>query len=115
MVIQRGEIWWAELPEPAGSEPAFSRPVLVVSSDDFNASNISTVLVAAITSNVHHAKYPGNVLLTRRDSGLPKKSVINVSQVVTLDKSRFAERVKKVSRRQMEKVESGLKLVLCLD
>ena len=91
--MKRGEIWWAELPEPRGSEPSFRRPVLVVQADPFNRSRIGTVVVAVITSNLRLAGAPGNVHLTRRQSKLPRESVVNVSQVMTLDRTFLAERV----------------------
>jgi len=114
MVIRRGEIWWASLPQPRGSEPGYSRPVLIVQSDDFNRSRISTVIAAVITSNTRLAEAPGNVLLARKASGLPKKSVVNVSQLVTLDKTFLRERVKKLAAREFAEVENGLRLVLSL-
>lgn len=114
MVIQRGEIWWASLPEPRGSEPGLSRPVLVVQSDDFNRSRISTVVAVAITSNVALANAPGNVLLSRKASGLPKRCVANVSQLITLDRSFLSEKVKMLAARELARVEAGLKLVLSL-
>lgn len=113
-MIQRGEIWWAELTDPRGSGPGYRRPVLVVQSDAFNRSRISTVIVVAITSNVRLAEAPGNVLLSRRDSKLPRDSVINVSQVLTLDERFLVERVGSLSDRIVEAVESGLRLVLSL-
>jgi mRNA interferase MazF len=112
--VQRGEVWWAELPRPAGSEPGFRRPVLVIQSDGFNASRISTVVVVAITSNLALGSAPGNVALTRRDSALPRKSVVNVSQILTLDRSRLAERVGALPRSSMDRVAEGLRLVLSL-
>src|SRR6266516_2863022 len=114
MVIRRGEIWWAALPAPTGSEPGYSRPVLVVQSDQFNASRIQTVVAVAITSNVRLAHAPGNVLLSRKSSGLPKPSVANVSQVLTLDKSFLRRKVKAVAQRELDEVDAGLKLVLSL-
>lgn len=113
-MIQRGEIWWAELDAPRGSEPGYRRPVLVVQSNVFNRSRISTVIVVAITSNMHLADAPGNVRLSRRDSGLRRDSVINVSQVLTLDRSFLVEKVGTVSDRIVEVVEAGLRLVLNL-
>lgn len=112
--MQRGEIWWASLPDPRGSEPGFRRPVLVVQSDAFNRSRIQTVVVAAITSNTALAEAPGNVLLSRRTSGLPKRSVVNVSQVLTLDRAMLTKPVRTLPKRDMAAVESGLRLVLGL-
>ena len=93
MVIQRAEIWWANLPEPRGSEPGYRRPVLVIQSDDFNRSRISTVIAIVITSNMKLAEAPGNVYLPQKLTGLSKDSVANVSQVITLDKSFLTEKV----------------------
>ena len=90
--IQRGEIWWADLPEPRRSEPGYRRPVLVVQADAFNRSRIQTVIVAAITSKLGLAEAPGNVLLPARSSGLPRDSVVNVSQLLTLDRGFLTER-----------------------
>ena len=89
--MRRGEICWAELPEPTGSEPGFRRSVLIVQADAFNRSLIATVIVAALTTNLRLATAPGNVLLTRRQSGLPKDSVVNVTRILTLDRSFLVE------------------------
>lgn len=113
-MIRRGEIWWASLPDPRGSEPGYRRPVLVVQSDVFNRSRIRTVLVAAITSNLRLAEAPGNVHLTHRQSGLSQESVVNVSQVLTLDRQFLIERVGRLSSKLFTKVEAGLRLVLSL-
>ena len=112
--MERGEIWWASLPAPRGSEPGKQRPVLIVQSDAFNRSRIRTVLAVVITSNMQLAEAPGNVALNSQQSGLPKPSVVNVSQVVTLDRSFLAQRVKKLRRSQLRSVEEGLRLVLSL-
>lgn len=113
-MIERGEIWWAELPAPRGSEPGFRRPVLVMQADSFNRSRLATVVVVAITSNLALADAPGNIRLSPRDSGLPRESVVNVSQVLTLDRNYLGERVGQLSDRLLESVESGLRLVLAL-
>jgi mRNA interferase MazF len=112
--VRRGEVWWASLPEPHGSSPGFRRPVLVVQSDAFNESRIHTVIVAVVTSNVRLAHAPGNVLLERRQSRLPRDSVINVSQILTIDKAFLRERVSLLRTEIMARVEAGLKLVLGL-
>ena len=112
--MRRGEIWWASLPSPTGSEPGFRRPVLIVQSDHFNQSKISTVIAAAITSNTGLAAAPGNVSLSRRASGLPKASVVNVSQLATVDKGRLTARVRALSKEVMDSVDEGLQLVLSL-
>ncbi len=114
MVIGRGEIWWANLPEPVGSSPGFRRPVLVVQSDSFNQSKIQTVVVAVITKNLELAKAPGNVSITARASRLPVDSIVNVSQVITIDKGLLTEFVSTLPNKKMEKIEEGLRLVLSL-
>jgi mRNA interferase MazF len=114
MVIKRGEIWWAALPEPRGSEPGFRRPVVIVSSNNFNESNINTVLAAIITSNLWLADSPGNVLLPKKLSKLSKDSVINVSQIITLDKAFISEKVSRLNTQQLNDLNDGLKLVLAL-
>jgi len=112
--VKRGEVWWAELPEPGGSEPGFRRPVLVMQSDDFNRSRIGTTVAAAITSNLALAAAPGNVGLPRRESGLPRDSVVNVSQLATLEKTFLSARIGRVTDSLLRQVEDGLRLVLSL-
>ena len=113
MNFKKGEIWWADLDEPRGSEPGYRRPVVIVQSDDFNKSKIKTVIVAVITSNLNLAKAPGNIKLGATKSiGLKKESVINVSQVVTLDKSYLTEKAGKLSANQRQELNEGLELVL---
>ena len=112
--MQRGEIWWATLPDPTGSEPGYRRPVLVVQSDTFTRSAIKTVVCAAITSNLQLAAAPGNIRVAARASGLPKPSVVNVSQVAALDKAFLRERLKILDTQTMRQVDDGLRLVLSL-
>ena len=112
--MHRGEIWWASLGEPDGSGPGYRRPVLIVQSDDFNRSRISTVIVVVLTSNVTLVQAPGNVLLKARHAGLAKDSVVNVSQVITVDKQCLTEKVKKVEPSMMAEVDNGLRLVLAI-
>jgi mRNA interferase MazF len=112
--IQRGEIWWADLPEPRRSEPGYRRPVLVIQAESFNRSRIQTVIVAAITSNLDLAEAPGNVALPARSSGLPRESVVNVSQVLTLDRSFLTEHAGTLPARLQESVDAGLRLALQL-
>lgn len=113
-MIRRGEIWWASLPEPSGSEPGFRRPLLIVSADSFNGSRINTVVAVVITSNLRLADAPGNVRLPSRGTGLSKPSVANVSQIVTVDKSFLMERVGRLASKPMADVEEGIRLVLSL-
>jgi mRNA interferase MazF len=112
--MQRGEIWWADLGPIRDSAPAKRRPVLVVQADPFNASQIQTVMAAVITSNLKLAEAPGNVSLSKRISKLSRRSVVNVSQVVTLDKQALTERISSLSRSTMDAVDAGLRLALDL-
>ncbi|MCC5866653.1 MAG: type II toxin-antitoxin system PemK/MazF family toxin [Wenzhouxiangella sp.] len=112
--MKRGEIWWASMPEPAGSGPGFRRPVLIVQSNPFNASRISTVVVAVITSNLRLSAAPGNVRVSKAESGLGKPSVVNVSQVVTLDRTILTDRVRLLSDQKMVEVDQGLRIVVGL-
>jgi mRNA interferase MazF len=114
VVISRGEIWWASLPEPVGSEPGYRRPILVVQSDDFNRSRIDTIIAVGISSNLRLTQAPGNVLLPRRATGLAKDSVANVSQVITADKGFLTEYVGGLPPYLLEQVETGLRLVMSL-
>ena len=112
--MQRGEIRWASLPAPRGSGPGFRRPVLIIQSDSFNVSRIQTIVVAVITSNLQLASAPGNVLLKKRASGLPKDSVVNVSQLLTVDRSVLSPAAQSLAGDQMDRVDEGLRLVLAL-
>ncbi len=114
MVIQRGEIWWASLGQPNGSEPGYRRPLVVVQSDEFNRSRIGTLIAVVITSNLRLAQAPGNVLLSAKSTGLNKNSVANVSQVITVDKSFLTEKAGKLTARQVESISDGLRLVMSL-
>lgn len=110
--MKRGEIWWSNLPEPTGSGPGLKRPVFIIQSNEFNQSLINTIIVAVITSNVRLANAPGNVLLSIKNSKLPKESVANVSQLITIDKTLLIERVSILSDKLISQIESGIKLVL---
>lgn len=113
--MERGEIWWAGLAEPSGSGPGGRRPVLVIQADRFNRSAIQTTVVAVITAQLSRAAAPGNVLLTADQSGLPRDSVVNVSQLVTVDRGVLTERVSALGATSMKKVDAGLRRVLDLD
>ncbi|HEY0601768.1 MAG TPA: type II toxin-antitoxin system PemK/MazF family toxin [Herpetosiphonaceae bacterium] len=113
--MRRGEIWWAELSEPIGSEPGYRRPVLIIQSDDFNRSRIQTVIAIVLTTNLRLATAPGNVLVTADDTKLSRDSVINVSQIVTADRSFLTERISQIDDRIMLLVEDGIRTVLALD
>jgi len=107
----KGEIWWANLPSPRGSEPGKNRPVLIIQSDTFNRSSIKTVICAIITSNISLSHAPGNILLEKSDSKLYKTSVINFSQVITIDKSYFTEFVSMLTRPILTRINHSIKLI----
>ncbi len=113
-MVNRGEIWWANLPEPTGSSPGYRRPVLIVQSDHFNRSKINTTVVLVISTNLKLAESFGNVLLTTRQSGLSKDSVVNVTQFYTIDESFLTAYVETLSEQKMEQIDKGLQLVLSL-
>ena len=111
-MISQGEVWWTDLSAPAGSAPGFRRPIVVDQGDSLDRSRIATVVCIPLTSNLKWAEAPGNVFLTRRSSGLPKDSVANVSQVVTIDRALLEERVGKLPRAKLKLILSGLDVVL---
>lgn len=111
---RRGEIWWADLPEPRRSEPGYRRPVLVVQAGSFNRSRIQTVIIAAISTNLELAGAPGNVLLPMRSTGLPRDSVLNVSQLLTVDRGFLVECVGALPPRLQRAVDEGLRTILQL-
>lgn len=110
--MKRGEVWWASLPAPTGSGPASRRPVVVVQSNPFNQSRIATVIVAVVTSNLALAEAPGNARVSKSDSGLAKPSVVNASQLVTLDREQLTQRVRALPADAMRDIDEGLRLVL---
>ena len=112
--MRRGEIWWANLPLPSGSGPGLRRPVVIVQSNAFNNSRISTVIVLAITSNLALSAAPGNVRISKTVSGLGRASVVNVSQVLTLDKANLSTRVKALPGKVLNDINSGLRISLGL-
>ena len=112
MVISQGDVWWADLGEPVGSQPGFRRPVVVVQGDSFNRSRIATVVCVPLTSNLRLADAPGNVLLEGSATGLKKDSVANVSQPVTLDRTSLTERVGSLPSGKLDLVLYGIDVVL---
>jgi len=112
VVISQGEIWWADLPPPAGSAPGFRRPVVVVQGDALNRSRIATVVCVPLTSNLNWAAAPGNVQFSARLTGLPKDSVANVSQIVTVDKAFLTSRVGKLPRQKLALLLAGIDIIL---
>lgn len=112
MVIRQGEIYWVDLGEPRGSEPSYRHPHIVVQNNLFNASKINTVAVCALTSNLKRAKAPGNVLLEKGEANLLKKSVVNISQIYTANKSDLIEKIGRVSQNRVQQILDGINLLL---
>lgn len=112
MVVAQGDVFWASLGEPSGSEPGYRRPVVIVQGDAFNASRLATVVVVPLTSNLRWAAAPGNVALPAGRTGLPKDSVANVSQIVTIDRSVLSERVGRLAEADVALILAGIDLVL---
>lgn len=112
MVINQGDIYWIELDEPEGSEPGYKHPHIIVQNNLFNRSKINTVLVCPLTTNLKRAGAPGNVLLDKKESNLPRQSVVNVSQVFTVDKTQLEEYVGTVSSKRLAEIINGIKLIL---
>lgn len=111
-MIAQGEVWWADLGEPVGSEPGFRRPVLVVQGDSLNRSRLATAVCVPLTSNLKWGDAPGNVVLKSKSTGLRKDSVANVSQIVTIDKAVLVERAGRIGKQQLQLVFAGLDVVL---
>jgi mRNA interferase MazF len=112
VVVSQGDVWWADLAEPSGSEPGYRRPVVVVQGDDLNQSRISTVVCVAVTSNLKWAKAPGGVRLAARESGLPRDSVVNASQILTVDRTRLVEHAGRVGAARLDDILKGIDVVL---
>jgi len=112
--VERGEIWWANLPEPSGSGPGYRRPVVIIQSNAFNRSSIATVVGATITSSLRLRGAPGNVYLPKGTGGLPRESVINVSQLITFDKDLATGRLGHLPLHKQDELDAGLRLVLAL-
>jgi mRNA interferase MazF len=110
--VSQGDVWWAELPEPAGSGPGFRRPVVVVQGNALNRSRIATVVCVPLTSNLVWSGAPGNTLLRARAAGLPKDSVANASQIVSIDRAFLAERTGRLSPKQLSQILHGIDIVL---
>jgi mRNA interferase MazF len=112
MVINQGDIFWIDLDEPPGSEPAYRHPHVVIQNNVFNRSRISTVVACALTSNLKRAAAPGNVLLEPKEANLPKQSVVNISQIFTVDKSQLGEKIGTLSSRRVREILDGIRLLL---
>lgn len=111
MVIEQGEIYWVDLAQPSGSESGYRHPHIVIQNNLFNTSNINTVVICVLTSNVKRAQAPGNVLLKKGEANLPKKSVVNISQIYTVNKSDLIEKIGKVSAKRFNEILEGIKLL----
>ncbi len=107
----RGDIWWVDLGVPFGSEPGFKRPVVLIQDDSFNRSNIQTVIVASITTNLKLADAPGNIYIETEESGLTQNGVINISQISTIDKQRLIEKVSRLPASTLSEIDFGLKMI----
>lgn len=112
MVINQGDVFWIDLEEPKGSEPGYRHPHVVVQNNLFNRSKIGTVVVCALTSNLKRANAPGNVLLEKKEANLPKQSVVNVSQIFTVDKSQVGDYIGALSPRRVQQILDGIKLIM---
>jgi mRNA interferase MazF len=111
MVIKQGDVFWVDLDDPSGSEPGYRHPHVVIQNNLFNSSRINTVVVCALTSNLKRAQAPGNVLLKLREANLPKPSVVNISQIFTVDKTQLSEKIGALSARRMREILHGLHLL----
>lgn len=114
MVIRRGQVWWADLGPPRGASPGYERPVVVIQADLFNKTDIESVIVAIATTNLRLARMPGNVAVERGTGGLTQDSVINTTQLYTVDKSDLLDLLGTLPKAKIDQVDLGLKLVLSL-
>ncbi len=112
MVINQGDVFWVDLGEPSGSEPGYRHPHVVIQNDVFNRSRLNTVVICALTTNLKRAQAPGNVLLEKGEANLPKQSVVNISQLFTVDKGDLAERIGALSRRRVLQILDGILLLM---
>jgi len=108
----RGELWWADFGIPFGSEPGYKRPVLIMQNDFFNRSKINTTIVIPLTTNLMLADVPGNILITKNESKLKRDSVITISQIEVIDRQRLMEKITKIDRAIIEKVENNIMFIL---
>lgn len=112
MVINQGDVFWLDLGRPFGSEPGYRHPHVVIQNDSYNHSHINTIVVCALTTNLALAEAPGNVLLRKGEANLPEASVVNITQVLTVDKRRFKEKIGTLSARRLQEVLQGIQLLL---
>ncbi len=112
MAIEQGEIYWVNLGEPSGSAPGYRHPHIVIQNNLFNFSNINTVVMCALTSNLKRGLSPGNVVLKKGEANLPKKSVVNITQIYTVDKNDLFEKIGKVSSKRLKEILQGIQLLI---
>ena len=112
MVIVQGDVFWVDLGEPSGAEPGYRHPHVVVQNNVFNRSRLDTVVVCALTSNLKRAEAPGNVLLEKGEANLPKQSVVNVTQIFTVDRGDLVERIGRLSRKRVRQILDGVLLLM---
>ena len=112
MIIRQGDVYWIDLGDPEGSEPGYRHPHVVVQNNVFNHSRINTVVVCALTSNLKRANVPGNVLLKKGEANLKKDSVVNISQIITVNKSDLTERIGTLAPVRLKQIVAGLKLLI---
>jgi mRNA interferase MazF len=111
MVIKQGEIYWVDLGEPNGSEPGYLHPHIVIQNNLFNSSSINTVVMCSLTSNLKRGSSPGNVVLKKGEANLPKKSVVNITQIYTVDRNDLCEKIGSVDSKRMKEIQSGIQLL----
>ena len=111
MVIEQGEIYWVDLGEPSGSAPGYRHPHIVIQNNLFNSSNINTVVMCALTSNLKRGLSPGNVVLKKGEANLPKKSVVNITQIYTVDKDDLFEKIGKINDERLKEILLGIQLL----
>jgi len=112
MVIRQGDVFWIELDEPSGSEPGYRHPCVVIQNNVFNRSLIKTAVICLLTSNLKRAESPGNVLLKKGEANLTKSSVINISQIFTVNKSNLIEKIGTLSSERIRQILEGVKLLI---
>ena len=112
MVINQGDVFWVDMDEPSGSRPGYVRPFVIIQNNVFNSSRINTVVICALTSNLRRAQAPGNVLLNEGEANLPKRSVVNISQLFTVDKQDLAEKIGTLSSSRVRQILAGIQLLL---
>ncbi|MCD4718517.1 MAG: type II toxin-antitoxin system PemK/MazF family toxin [Desulfobacula sp.] len=111
MVIEQGEIYWVALGEPGGSEPGYRHPHIVIQNNLFNSSKINTIVMCSLTSNLKRGLSPGNVVLRKGEAGLPKKSVVNITQIYTVDRNDLCEKIGKVTKERIVEILKGIQLL----